>query len=171
MRGHSTTSVPARRQCTPDERHVWLTHQRASNPETGEWLLVRYREQPLLGLATLTGAPEIAGMTSFFRRPHEDSGAMKRFTIREALKHFEDQAQAGNSDGLARLHKIRRFVGQAGQPGSAPIVTLVVFVDDAVVVDGNHTAMAAYLRALEGSLAAGLPVFVLETGHPSSVLA
>jgi hypothetical protein len=145
-----------------------LNHQQASNPNTGEWLLTRYRERPLLGLATLTAASEIAALTSFFKKSPDPRGS--RFTIREAFEHFAGQAQAGDSDGLERIRKVRHYVALAGRPGSAPVVTLAAFVDGVVVVDGNHTAMAAYHRGIEGSNAVALPVFILDTGRPSSVL-
>jgi hypothetical protein len=50
-------------------------------------------------------------------------------------------------------------------------VTAAAFSDELVVIDGNHSAMAAYLRVAEhGPDRFELPIFILRTDLSSTVL-
>ena len=163
--------VESIRQCTPQEHDAWVRHQRSLNPNTGEWLLALYRASPALGRTDLVGAEPIAALTSFFKRSDGRAGAPSRLTIREALELFKAQAQAADPDGAERYRKIGEYLGRTSEPGSAPVVTAVAFSDTIVLVDGNHTAMAAYLRAAASEPAHySLPIFVLKTELPSAVI-
>lgn len=81
------------------------------------------------------------------------------------------QTQAGDPDGAERLRKVHKYVALTRQPGSAPVVTAAAFSDDLVVIDGNHSAMAAYPRAAEnGPDRFELPIFILKTDLSSAAL-
>lgn len=163
--------VEAIRRCTRQEHDAWVRHQSLHNPNTGEWLLTRYEESPALGRLHVSGVESIADLTSFFKRPGQSAGASPRLTIREALELFNAQAQAADPDGAKRYLKIRQYLGRASQPGSAPMVTAVAFSDTTILVDGNHTAMAAYLRAIASAREAYvLPIFILTTDLPSGAI-
>jgi hypothetical protein len=165
------TGVESIRQCTPQEHDAWVRHQRSLNPNTGDWLLALYRSSPALGRTEVIGAEPIAGLTSFFKRSDGHAGAPLRLTIREALELFKTQAQAADPDGAERYRKVGEYLGRTSEPGSAPVVTAVAFSDTIVLVDGNHPAMAAYLRAAASEPEHYvLPVFVLKTELPSAVL-
>lgn len=159
------------RPCTREEHEAWVRHQRLFNPNTGDWLIQLYAKSGYLELSAVTNARQIGRLTSFFRRTGPAAEMPMRLTVCEALDVFTARAAAGDADAVSRCQRIRAYVARTKRPDSAPLVTAVSFLDGLVVVDGNHTAMAAYLRAAESRPEAyALPLSVLRTDQPSAIL-
>lgn len=141
------------------------------NKDTGSLLLYWYREWRSLTKTFVVGAERIGDLTSFFKTVDGVNSLATigrvRFPLREALRVLQEpERQQGD---VARRHqKIKSYQSLLERPVSNPIVTIVEFRDDSVLVDGNHTAMAAYLHAVvHPEPPYHLPVFVLEV--PRSV--
>jgi hypothetical protein len=171
-REHKTQGTTETRQlCTGVERAEFERHMLA-NRDTGELLLHWYRQWRTLTKSFLVGAERIGDLTSFFRTVDDVSSFVAtgrvRFSLREALRILQEQHRQ-HGDVKRRHDKIRSYQALFESPTSNPIVTIVEFVDDSVLVDGNHSAMAAYLHAVaHPEPPYCLPVFVLHV--PRSVV-
>jgi hypothetical protein len=164
-------AVESPRPCTREEHDTWVRHQRLSNPNSGDWLIELYRKSGSLELSAVTGATQIGRLTSFFKTTDPAAAVPTRLTVCEALELFTARAAAGGPDAVSRCQKIRDYVGRTKRPDSVPLVTAVRFLDGLVLIDGNHTAMAAYLRAAESRRDAYvLPLFVLRTDQSAAIL-
>ena len=141
------------------------------NRETGGWLIDHYAQGCPLTRDVVVGLEELAGLNSFFKSIDGVVSARRtgrhRFTIREALDLLQAPERQSDSDVSRRHGKIVAFQELLTGPSSNPIVTIVEFTDDLVVVDGNHTAMAALLYANK-HVGFALPVYILTV--PSSVI-
>ena len=158
-----------RRPCTVQERSRFVAHMR-KNHETGGWLIDHYEQGCPLTRDVVVGPEELTGLNSFFRSIDGVVSARRtgrqHFTIREALDLLEAPERQSDSDVSRRHGKIVAFQEILTGPASNPMVTIVEFADDLVVVDGNHTAMAALLYA-NNHVEFALPVYILAV--PSSV--
>lgn len=134
------------------------------NHETGGWLIDHYELGCPLTRDVVVGLEELAGLNSFFKSIDGVVSARRtgrhRVTIREALDLLQAPERQSDSDVSRRHGKILAFQELLTGPLSNPMVTIVEFTDDLVVVDGNHTAMAALLYA-NNHVEFALPVYIL----------
>ena len=141
------------------------------NRETGAWLIDHCEQGCPLTRDEVVGLEEIAGLNSFFKSIDGVVSAgrtgRRRFTIREALNLLQAPERQSDSDVSRRHRKILAFQKLLTGLTSNPMVTIVEFTDDLVVVDGNHTAMAALLYA-NNHVGFVLPVHILAV--PLSVI-
>jgi hypothetical protein len=79
------------------------------------------------------------------------------FTVRQALEVFRNPGADKHPDIPQDFQKILRYKGQFAGPDSRPIVTIVEIPDGVLIADGDKTAIAGYLYALE----AGIGDFIL----------
>ena len=154
-----------RRQCSPDEQSQFVGHMKR-NTETGQWLLEKYNSGARLSRMEVAGAESIGELTSFFKTlgpwHSETLTGRPRFLIREALSLLQGPAGQADADLSKRLSKVVAYERFFHDSASDPMVTVVDFSDGSVVIDGNHTAMAAYLYTKDHqSWTLRLPVFVL----------
>lgn len=161
-----------RRQATNEER-LQFESRVLTNRETGPCLRQHYRIDRLWRGAA-EGPEAIGALNSFFTTLDGTSSmaqsGRRRFSIREAWELLSAPARQHDQDVARRVAKVRAFERRLAEPGSSPAVTVVEFTDDAVVVDGNHTAMAAYVYSAKRSTSEPLPLFVLVVPESVRVL-
>ncbi len=113
----------------------------------------------------LVGAEHIGRLTSFFKSVGGvvSVGYAGRFTLDETLNLWQASAERGGQNASSRLGKVKSFQALFESAASNPIVTIAEFIDGRVVVDGNHTAIAALLcaRNQQGTDPFTLPVYIL----------
>ena len=144
-----------------------------SNPETWPWIRQRYGAARLWR-DTADTREAIGALTSFFTTIDGTSSMLRsnrrRFSIGEAWQLLNEPGRQGDPDVKRRVDKVLKYETLYAALSSRPIITVAEFTDDAVVIDGNHTAMAAYLySAKHPSTPKPLPLFVLSV--PESVKA
>lgn len=121
------------------------------NADTGTWLLQRYYAGSPLARDVIMGAERIGNLTSFFKTVDGaisiECTGRRRFSLREAVDLLRAPERQHDADVAMRHDRILSYRKLFESPASNPLVTIVEFSDDAVVFDGNHTGMAAYLHA------------------------
>lgn len=135
----------------------------ADNKETGQLLRMIAQRVPLTR-AVVTGRDRISALSSFFRSL---SGVTRhdgcQFTLGETLNVWRTAASGGDRDAQRRLDKVKAYGTLSKSPTSNPMVTILECSDGLVVVDGNHTAIAALTAGIDlrDDAVLTLPVYIL----------
>ena len=163
-----------RRSCSPTEISFFRDHM-AGNSATGGWALEKLANGAALSVEVVAGIEAIAELTTFFKNIGAAISSARtgdcRFRVRHAVGLLELPEYKKDRAVAEMRTKVLRYRRLFDGPGSSPVVTLVQFTDALIVLDRNHTIMAAYLYALEHPARPyALSVFILGSTDSIEVL-
>ena len=142
------TANPERRPCSPSEVSAFCDYM-AANSATGGWALGMLAAGGRIFIDCVAGSDAIGELTTFFKNIGVAVSSARtgeaRFRVRDAIELFELPEYKEDRAVAEMRTKALRYRRLFDGPGSRPVVTLVQFSDALIVLDGNHTTMAAYL--------------------------
>lgn len=158
------------RHCSPEERQYYWDYQtkiaqeaKSGRPVMTNMAVPFYMRRPgALRMADGT-ARQLGGLRSFFERLGDTR--TDRPEGRFLISDIADQIASGTCPDQRMTSKVVAYMALCRGLGSRPMITLARARGPEFIVDGNHSAMAAYLVALEdGDVAVSVYVLHATTG-------
>lgn len=114
----------------------------------------------------MNGIDAIGALKTFFgnigRARCRELHTTDRFLVAQAADVLLDSAYSNDTDVVATRERVTRYKRLFGTSASDPRVTIVQSQNDCLIVDGNKTAIAAFLHASDNpSSVFALPVYFL----------
>lgn len=156
------------RPCTVEEIEALREYHRTHSHVAPVVLALIERQFPVLR-ANVNGADSIGQLKTFFgnigRARCRDMHASDRFLVRQAADVLVCDDYRDDPDVTLMSERVARYKHLFNTATSDPKVTIVESTNDCLIVDGNKSAIAAFLHASEGQASnLNLPVYCVHAG-------